>query len=142
MLDHFERRNFCRAITGVRSTLIGEFKYPVEFLGGKWNRRRSHPDFGVTVLLYQRSRIVRVGLFVQHSRGVSIQRGVFSDLVVAGNANYGQKILVFGVEQLYDLRLGIFAITGFLSHHFIGVWLNIDSTDNVDTGRIDDGIVG
>ena len=79
MLDHLHRGHRCVTVAGVGEALIGQFEYPVQFIGFQRDRRRVQPDLPVAVGLNERQRIVRIGLLVEHPRRVGIEHWVLGD---------------------------------------------------------------
>ena len=84
VLDHLQRRNFCLAINRMRSALIGLLKNPIELGRGQGDRGRVEPNLTISVRLYQRQRVMRVGLLVHDSSGVRIQHRIVLDAFIAG----------------------------------------------------------
>ena len=147
-LDHVPGRDARAAVARVRRPREGPVEHEVHLGRGQRHRRRVDPHVAragaFAVALHHRARVARVGLEVEHARGVGVHHRVFLDLFVRRQADQGVCAVSAArgeaLGRRHDAhRLG--AVGGRLGRgggrlHGVGVGMRIDAAGLVQRQRI------
>ena len=134
MADHLPGRQPRLAIARMRTAGEGQFVQPVEFGTAERDRRRIEPDLALAVGLDQSARIARIGLQMEHARGMGIEHRVVAHLFEGRQPDHG--LVALGARRRNDDRhaLGTLLAARVV---LIGIVVELERSGRVELGRVE-----